>query len=404
MQLMQKKLMILGASILQLPAILKAKEMRLQTIAVDMDENAVGFKEADINLVISTIDIPKVVAAAKKYEVDGIMTLASDMPMRTVAAVAKELGIVGITEDTALKATNKAIMRECLKENNVPIPRFFKTRHYEEYRNIIKQFNDIFIVKPTDNSGSRGVYLVQNISNAKELDYAFNYAKASARNGEVIVEEFMEGPEVSVETLSIDGDVHVIAITDKMTTGAPRFVEMGHSQPSNLDSNIKEQISVVAKAAVRAIGIVNGPSHTEIKITGDGPKIVELGARLGGDNITTYLVPLSTGVDMVESCINIALGEKPDISRKLDCGSAVKYFESSKGILECVINVKNAELIPGVKKIVFTKHLGDSISDIQSSTDRIGFVIAQGRNSQEAIKMCEEAINIIDIRVTTEKK
>jgi formate-dependent phosphoribosylglycinamide formyltransferase (GAR transformylase) len=111
-----KKIMILGASILQLPAILKAKEMGLQVIAVDIDKNSVGFKHADVCIEISTIDIHRVVEAAKQYRIDGVMTLASDMPMRTVAAVAKELNLVGVSEETALKATNKAVMRE--KEND----------------------------------------------------------------------------------------------------------------------------------------------------------------------------------------------------------------------------------------------------------------------------------------------
>ena len=119
-----KKLMILGASILQLPAIIRAKEMGLQVIAVDMDQYAIGRETADVFLQISTIDIPKVVEAARILKPDGVMTIASDMPIRTVAAVAKELNLVGVTEDTALKATNKAIMREALKKNNVPIPKF----------------------------------------------------------------------------------------------------------------------------------------------------------------------------------------------------------------------------------------------------------------------------------------
>ena len=127
----------------------------------------------------------------------------------------------------------------------------------------------------------------------------------------------MEGAEVSVETLSINGECHVIQITDKMTTGAPYFVEMGHSQPSQLPKKTKEQISQVAIAANKAIGIKNGPSHTEIKVTKDGPKIVELGARLGGDNITTTFDTSFYRVDMVEDCINIALGMPADINKNM---------------------------------------------------------------------------------------
>ena len=142
-----KKIMILGASILQLPAIQKAKKMGLQVVAVDMNPNAIGFNEPDIiREVISTIDIPAVVECAKKYNIQGVMTLASDMPMRTVAAVSKELGLVGITEETALKATNKAYMREALDQIGVPIPVFYKVSNREEYNDTVSKFNVPFVV------------------------------------------------------------------------------------------------------------------------------------------------------------------------------------------------------------------------------------------------------------------
>lgn len=140
----------------------------------------------------------------------------------------------------------------------------------------------------------------------------------------------MEGPEVSVETLSFDGHTHIIAITDKVTTGSPEFVEMGHSIPSQLSIDTKLQIEKVVIAAIKAVGINNGPSHTEIIITKDGPKVVELGARLGGDNITTHLVPFATGVDMVEACIEIAFGNNPVLNKRISMGSAIRYFKTKK--------------------------------------------------------------------------
>jgi len=397
-----KKIMILGASILQLPAIIKAKEMGLQTIVVDMDKNALGFKEADMCLEISTIDIPKVVDAAKKNRINGIMTLASDMPMRTVAAVAKELSLVGISEDTALKATNKVMMRGCFKEHSVPIPIFFKANTYSDYLTAINKFNGKCIVKPADNSGSRGVFLVNDIEK-ETIRFAFEYSKSNSRSGEIIVEEYMNGPEVSVETLSIDGEVHVIQITDKLTTGAPRFVEMGHSQPTHHTIEIAKQIKKVASTAVKAIGIENGPSHTEIMVTKDGPKVVELGARLGGDCITTHLVPLSTGVDMVECCIRIALGEKADITPKFNKGSAIRYFNSYAGVIESIQGVEEAEMIEGVKQIGFVKAIGEIIPDIGSSSDRIGFVISQNESNDAAIMSCEDAILRIIVTIISDK-
>ncbi|PLT78978.1 lactate dehydrogenase [Mediterraneibacter gnavus] len=395
--------MILGASILQLPAIRKAKEMGLQVITVDMDENAIGFKEEGIICeVISTIDSEKILEAAKKHNIDGIMTLASDMPMRSVAIVAKEMGLVGITEQTALNATNKAEMRQCLKESGVPIPQFFRVSSKEEYEEAIDYFKTSklkCIVKPADNSGSRGVDLLSDLSDEELISRAYEYSKSYSRGGDIVVEEYMEGPEVSVETLSVDGECHIIQITDKLTTGAPYFVEMGHSEPSAQPEDIKVRISEVASAAVKAIGIENGPSHTEIKVTKDGPKIVELGARLGGDNITTHLVPLSTGVDMVECCIKIALGEKPDLERKCELGSAIRYFKTEKGIITNIIGIEDAKKLYGVMQVSIVHGIGEKVSEIKNSIDRIGFVIAQGENAVNAVEICEDALRKIKFEV-----
>ena len=390
-----KKIMILGASILQLPAIQQAKEMGLHVIAVDMNPDAIGFKESGIQCeVISTIDISAVLKCAKENAIDGIMTLASDMPMQTVALVAEELGLVGVSKETALKATNKAFMRDAFQDCNVPIPLYHRVNDYQGF---LEAVNDIVgrgykcIVKPADNSGSRGVDLLKS-QTPENLQKAYDYSKTFSRTGELVVEEYMEGSEVSVETLSINGICHVIQITDKITTGAPYFVEMGHSQPSMLSEKIKEEIAEVAKAANKALGIMDGPSHTEIKVTKDGPKIVELGARLGGDNITTHLVPLSTGVNMVECCIKIALGEAPDLTVKCNKAAAIRYFKTSCGIVKNIIGIHDAELVPGVKQVSIVHGVGEELKEIKSSTDRAGFVICQADSVVEAVNECEVAI------------
>ena len=397
---MCKKLMILGAGILQLPAIEKAKEMGLSVVAVDMNPEAVGVGVPGIETeVISTIDIPAVLEAAKKHKIDGVMTLASDMPMRTVAAVAKELGLVGVSEDTALKATDKAVMRRCLQENNVPVPRFYRVSDTETYTKAVKEFTAPFVVKPADNSGSRGVVLVEDIHNAETVEKAYAYSRQHSRNGIVVVEEYMRGPEVSVETLSINGQCHVIQITDKLTTGAPHFVEMGHSQPTRHDPETAEKIRQAVIAANKAVGIQNGPSHTEVIVTAEGPKIVEIGARLGGDCITTHLVPLSTGVNMVENCIRIALGETPDLTPKFQKGSAIRYFSQKPGVVTGISGVEQARKIEGICQISIVHGVGEQVGEIDSSAARMGFVIAQSDTENGAVTLCQEAIKTINITI-----
>lgn len=391
--------MILGASILQLPAIKKAIDMGLEVIAVDLNPSAVGFNVPGvIKEVISTIDIPAVLEAAKLHQINGIITLASDMPMRCVAAVAKEYNLVGIDEETALRATNKVEMRNALAKNKVPIPLFFKVSSRDDYEIVVKKIRSPFIVKPADNSGSRGIFKIDDSTDEQTIFDAYEYSLKSSRNGDVIIEEYMHGPEVSVETLSLDGVCNVIQITDKLTSGAPHFVEMGHSQPTKLNPEIVEQICEVAKAANKAIGIYNGPSHTEIIVTNEGPKIVELGARLGGDCITTDLVPLSTGVDMVECCIKIALGEKPDITPKWQKGSAIRYFHQHAGIIESISGLDQAITVPGIQQISIVHGIGEKVTDVIDSASRMGFVIAQGENVDMAVESCNTALDLVHVR------
>ena len=393
---MNKKIMILGASILQLPAIEKAKEMGLDVVVVDMNPNAIGFEIPGIKKeIISTIDVPAIIEAAKRHQIDGIMTLATDMPMRSVAAVAEQMGLVGIDKDTAVKATNKAEMRKALQKAGVPIPKFFVVSNEEEYKEAVKEFDVPFIVKPADSSGSRGIFEVIDITNAELVKKAYEYCKPYSKVGDVVVEEYMNGPEVSAETLTINGVCHVIQITDKLTTGAPHYVEMGHSQPTKHSDEIASRIAEIAKEANKAIGIKNGPSHTEIIVTSQGPKVVELGARLGGDNITTHLVPLSTGVNMVECCIKIALGEMPDIKHKWSRGSAIRYFEQHAGIIESIQGIDKAKRIPGIQQISIVHGAGERITEIESSGSRMGFVIAQSSDAESAIKICTDALALI---------
>lgn len=395
---MNKKLMILGASILQLPAIEKAKEMGLDVIVADMNPEAIGFSVSGVKKeIISTIDISAIIEAAQRHQIDGIMTLATDMPMRSVAAVANQMGLVGIDEETALKATNKAEMRKALQEANVPIPEFFIVSNEVEYKEAVEKFDVPFIVKPADSSGSRGIFEVIDITNKELVKKAYEYCKPYSKVGDVVVEEYMKGPEVSVETLTINGVCHVIQITDKLTTGAPHYVEMGHSQPTKHSEEVAIRIAEVAKAANKAIGIKNGPSHTEIIVTSQGPKIVELGARLGGDNITTHLVPLSTGINMVEACIKIALGEIPDITAKCNKGSAIRYFQQHAGVIKSIDGIEDARNISGIQQISIVHGIGERIGEIDSSGARMGFVIAQDKNVQMAINDCTNALEKIKV-------
>lgn len=389
-----KKLLIIGASILQLPAIKRAKELGFYVGVADYDPNAVGIEYADEYFNVSTIDQDGVSDVAKAFKPDGIMTLATDMPMRSVAKAAETCGLCGITMDTAIKATDKGEMIKAFEANGVEHPWYYIAESKDTFDQIKEKISFPCIMKPTDSSGSRGVVLVQSLD---ELEKEYNYTKDNSRGGAVIIEEYMTGSEVSVEVIALKGKPHVLQVTDKLTTGAPHFVEMGHSQPSRLGENAISKIKDLAVRAVKAVGIEDGPAHVEIMLTKDGPKMVELGARMGGDCITTHLVPLSTGIDMIEATIRIACGEIPDIEPKFNKGSAIRYFTTSHGTVKSIDGVEKALAIDGVKEISFVKNIGDIVGDIGSSTDRAGFVIAQADSAEDAIRLCERGLGKVKI-------
>ncbi|MBR5841885.1 MAG: ATP-grasp domain-containing protein [Bacteroidaceae bacterium] len=391
-----KRLLIIGASILQLPAIKKAKEMGHYVAVADFNPNAVGIPYADEFYNASTIDIEAICKVAEEFKPDGIMTLATDMPMRSIAAATSRLGLPGISMDTAIKSTDKGEMIKAFKAHDVESPWFYIIDNVTVLNALLPHLTYPCILKPTDNAGSRGVMLVNS---ADQLIEAYQYSVSQSRGGLVILEEYMTGPEVSVEVMVVDGEPHVLQVTDKLTTGAPYFVEMGHNQPSMLPTEDVEKIKDLACRAVKSVGINCGPSHVEIKLTPTGPKMVELGARMGGDCITTHLVPLSTGVDMIKATIDVSLGLTPDITPTLQKGSAIRFFDAPCGIVSAIEGVEEAKAVEGVQEIAFTKNVGDEVTEIHSSLDRCGFVIAQCDSATEAIGVCEKAKNLIRLTV-----
>ena len=389
-----KKVLIIGASLLQLPAIKKAKELGYYVGVVDYNPNAVGIPYADEFFNVSTIDIDGVTNVAKMFQPDGIMTLATDMPMRAIAKATESCGLNGISMDTAIKATDKGEMIKAFEEHGVEHPWYFIANTKMEFDNLKARVTYPCIMKPIDNAGSRGVVYVNN---SVSLEKEYSYAANESRQGGIIIEEYLSGPEVSVEVMVVDNTPFVLQVTDKITTGAPHFVEMGHTQPSRLAYADIVKIRDLACRAVKAIGISNGPAHVEIKITENGPKMIELGARMGGDCITSHLVPLSTGIDMVKATIELACGKKPDIIPTIQKGSAIRFIETGCGVIDHYENLEAVRNISEVKEISLLRNPGDSVGTITNSVDRAGYVVAQAETADLAARICEEAIRQIKV-------
>lgn len=388
------RLLIIGASFLQLPAIIRAKELGHYVAVADYNPKAIGIPFADEYFNASTIDPDAVVTAARKFKAEGVMTLATDMPMRTVAAVAEAMNLPGISMDTAIKATDKGEMIKAFIQAGVESPWYFVVNNISEFDEIRYKFSYPCVLKPTDNAGSRGVMLVNN---REELEEAYEFSRANGRSGAVIVEEYMTGHEVSVEIIASHGVVNILAVTDKLTTGAPHFVELGHNQPSTLNEGSIALIKDLATRAVKSIGLTDGPAHVEIMLTVDGPKMIELGARMGGDCITTHLVPYSTGIDMIKATIDIALGKEPDIRPKFHKGSAIRFLTPDAGLVIGISGIDDARRKANIKDVSISVNIGDEVKEIESSLNRSGYVIAQAEDALSAIRSCQEAKHAIQI-------
>lgn len=394
-----KSIFILGASRLQVPAIMKAKEKGLYVYVLDYDSEAVGIQYADRFLEISTIDKEAVYAAAIQYNPDYIITSTSDMPVRTVAWVNERLGRpCDISYEGAICATDKVAMRNRMKKCGVPIPEYYEVHNLKEFLEVAERFPERFVLKPADNAASRGVVLVDMCKNP-DLEEIYMFSAQYSRNGKSLVEEFMTGPEVSVESYTINGTPHIISITDKIVSDFPYFVELGHTEPSRL--TIEQQINImeVAEAAIRAIGMRDGPNHTEIKVTPTGAKLVEIAARLGGDFITSKLVPLSTGVDMIECSFDTLFGNKVNLCKKKECGAAIRFLHTNEGIIQSIEGVETARDLPGVEEVAIYLSVGDRVLPLNNSSNRIGHVIATGKNAEEASKNADTALKRIVINV-----
>ena len=391
-----KKILIVGASSYQLPGILKAKEMGLWTAVLDQNPNAPGVAYADTFFEVSTTDEAGVLEAATSFGADAIFTLATDQPMRAVAFASERLNLPGLTYDVAVRATDKFCQMEALTEKGVPIPWFLRVKESERLNpKEIPSFP--CISKPVDSSGSRGVIY---ISDPDELNQSIVYSASFGKNKEVILQEFMEGPEVSCEMLVIDGQPVLLQVTDKITSGKPHFVEIGHSQPSSLPKAALAAIEKVACDACRAIGIKNSATHVEIMLTCDGPKIVELGARMGGDLIGSQLVQLSTGVDMTRAAIELALGQRPMVERHVAPASATVFLLAKSGIITEIYGIESAKELPGIEDVYFFFGVGDRVYSLKTGSDRIAQVVAVADTPEEALARCEKALSMIEITVS----
>ena len=407
----KKTLLIISGGIEAVPGIQRAKEMGLHLVVSDMNKDAPGFAFSDDHIVASTYDIEATVQAAKEYNmrnrpIDGVICIAADVPL-TVAAVAKELGLPGLSIETANLAINKLAMKQCFVSKGIPVPWFRLVETVKDLTKVIRDKGLPIIIKPVDSRGARGVL---RITQANQAEWAFRNSISHSPSSKLIVEEFLEGPQISTEAVIINGVGYPVGFTDRnyefIDRFAPYIIENGGGFPSRLKEDDQKVVADTAIKAGLAMGIIDGIAKGDMVLTDEGPKVIEIAPRLSGGWFSTDQIPVGLGVDLVGSAIKIALGEKVEsfeLKPKYHKGVTVRYFLPEPGK---VVKIKNEEQFKDtswVHKLGFFVKPGDIVEPVTNHTKRAGFVITTGETRNQAVERAEQVVESIKIETALVK-
>ncbi|MBW7475335.1 ATP-grasp domain-containing protein [Paenibacillus oenotherae] len=323
---------------------------------------------------------------------------ATDYASHVTAKVAERLGLRGVPYEAALKSRNKDLARQAYAEHEVPSARFRKVRTYEEAAAAAEEIGYPVVLKPTNCASSQNVYFINNaaeLQEAMEIIVAFKvtYMDFKVRE-EYLIEEYLDGPEFSVELFLSEGEPIFGTVTEKITSPLPYFVEILHTLPTPSHTEHTDEIIRTAVAALKAIGIANGPSHVEVKLTRTGPRIIEVNGRPGGDNISSDLLVQAFGVDVFEATVNYYLDRPIAIDKKHHRAASIAYVTADRdGVFERIEGLEALSRLQHVVRYHVAAAPGDSVTIPRSSDDRLGYIITIGDSPQEAK---ERALALVD--------
>lgn len=323
-------ILILGAGLMQKPAILASKSMGYATVVIDADEKAVCVPLADIFYKIDLKAKDEILELAKKLQKNGglkaVFTAGTDFSA-SVSYVCEKLGLKSHSYDAAMNASIKTQMRECFEKNEVPSPKFLKIGKSDIseklLETVLKKMDFPLVVKPVDNMGARGCRMVRN---QVEFLPAVNCAVNASRSGFAIVEEYMDGPEFSIDAIVYNGTMTITGFAERHIYYPPYFIEMGHTMPAKLDSKMHDELISVFALGTKALGLSCGAAKADIKYTKNGPMIGEIAGRLSGGYMSGWTYPYASEINLTKQCLLVACDETPEellLKRK-----AVKYTPS----------------------------------------------------------------------------
>ncbi len=397
----ERTLLVVSGGSEALAGIARAREMGLHVVVSDGSPSAPGLLAGDDRLLASTYDVEATVAAAQRYDrqvrrIDGVICIASDVPL-TVASVAAELGLPGVPLDAARLSIDKLAMKRVLAEHGVAVPWFAAARTAAELCAYVAAQGYPLVLKPVDSRGARGVLLLRDAQ--VDLDWAHEIALRESPSGRVMVERFLDGPQLSTESLVMDGVVHTIGLADRnyehLRRFAPYMIENGGELPSRLDPAARTAVCEVLQHAAEALGLPYGVLKGDIVMYDGVPHVIEVAVRLSGGYLCTHEIPLSTGVDFVAQAIRIALGETPgadDLRPTRHSGVAQRWMFPTPGRVVRVTGAQSVAARPEVALCEVRVSPGEEVPPPSSHRARVGVVIATGATREEAVANARHAV------------
>lgn len=396
-----KKVMIIGAGLLQSFVIKRAKELGYYTICVDMDESAIGYKYADEYRVINIVDEEACLKYAQECNIDGVLTAATDYGVLTSSYISEKMHLNGLKYDVARTVKNKYIIRKKLSESNLDqVPQFFEISCGRDIEKIINLIKYPVIVKPCDGSGSKGVRKVEYES---ELLSACCNAMDLSLTHKALIETFIYGNEYGAESYVYDGEIYVLGIMKKKMTEPPCYAELGHCIPSGLNIEIEENVKEIVKSAINALDINFGAVNMDLLITPENKVcIVDIGARMGGNLIGSHIIPYSTEIDYMGNMIKGAVGDKVDFIQKKSACIATNILALTPGKVKNLPKLQELISMEGIVDIVINLKPGDVIREYCNNLDGCGYVVAKGQSTKDVMEIACSTKMLLDLLIERE--
>lgn len=388
--------LVLAGGFDQIALIKELKQREMKVILVDYYSNPPAKEFSDIHYQISTLDIKAVKEVAIKEKVDFITTACTDQALLTVAQVSEELNLpCYISYETARNVTNKLYMKEKFVNGDIPTAKYKIIDRYDE--EVVKQFEFPLVVKPVDCNSSKGVKKVYSIGKVEEaLNEAINFSRTKT----AIIEEFVDGEEISVDVFVEEGKAKVLSMStsNKAKLDNSSFTIMQSIYPVNITSKVKKDIEVIAQKISNEFYLINTPMLIQLIVKDDKIHVLEFSARMGGGTKYRFIEVIS-GVNIMHEYVNLILGEKVNITPKNKINYAyMNYCYCKPGVID---RLENFEELKN-KKIIFDyfqyKVSGMKIEKAQTSSDRasgyllIGDTLEEIENKQ---RVADERLKII---------